>query len=47
MSEEPAIIRMNISRYEAMRKTDMDQKKRAVLKQLLAEAQEALGLATD
>ena len=46
MTEEPIIIQMNIAHYGAMLKLDMDDENRAILEQLLAEAEQNLVLAT-
>ena len=46
MTEEPVIIQMNIARYGAMLKRDIDGEKRSVVKRLLTEAKRNLVLAT-
>jgi hypothetical protein len=45
MTEEPAIIEMNIAHYEALLKLDLDDGKRSTVNRLLAEARERLALA--
>jgi hypothetical protein len=45
MTEESMIIEMNIAHYEAILKLDLDDRKRAVVERLRAEAQENLMLA--
>lgn len=45
MVEEPIIIEMNISHYRAMLDLDLDDRKRALLRRLLAEAERNLARA--
>lgn len=47
MTEEPAIIEMNIARYESLLNLDLDDGKRSLVTRLLAEAKEGLVLAID
>ena len=47
MTEEPVIIQMNVARYGAMLKLDLDDEKRSVVKRLLSEAKVNLMLAMD
>lgn len=47
MHEEPSIIQMNIARYSAMLKLDMDDERRSMLQHMLAEAQQCLVVAND
>lgn len=46
MSELPIIIKMNISHYEAMLKTDRTPEQRANIERMLTEAKAALASAT-
>jgi hypothetical protein len=46
MTEEPIIIRMNITHYREMLKLELDDAKRSVVERLLAEAREHLVVAT-
>ena len=47
MMEDPAIIQMNIARYQAMLKRDIDVEERLVVQRLLADAEANLVLAND
>ena len=47
MREDPYIIRLNIAHYEAMLKLDMDDRKRATIQKLLAQARFALAPAPE
>lgn len=47
MPTSPDIIQMNITRYGAMLKSDLDDAKRSVLERLLAEAKKDLALTKD
>jgi hypothetical protein len=47
MMEDPAIIQMNIARYQAMLKREMDVEERLIVQRLLADAEANLVLATD
>jgi hypothetical protein len=46
MTEDPIIIQMNIAHYRAMLHVGMDGERLAVIKRLLAKAQEDLVMAT-
>ena len=41
-NDERYIIKLNIAHYQAMLKLDLDDEKRSVIEQLLAEAEEVL-----
>ena len=45
MTEAPVIIRMNIAHFKAMLKLDMNDEKRSLIEQLLAEAKKDLVVA--
>jgi hypothetical protein len=47
MIEDPIIIKMNISRYQAMVKRVMDGEGRSIVQRLLADAEANMLLATD
>ena len=42
MTEEPTIIEMNIARYKAALKLNLDDEKRLIVRRLLAEAEKNL-----
>jgi hypothetical protein len=47
MTEEPVIIEMNIARYEAMLKHELDEKERSIVERLLAQTEANLVLPID
>jgi hypothetical protein len=47
MMEDPAIIQMNIARYQAMLKRELDVEERLIVQRLLADAEANLALAND
>jgi hypothetical protein len=47
MMEDPAIIQMNIARYQAMLKRELDFEERSIVQRLLADAEANLVLAND
>jgi hypothetical protein len=47
MMEDPTIIQMNIARYQAMLKRELDVEERSIVQRLLADAEAKLVLAND
>jgi hypothetical protein len=47
MMEDPAIIQMNIARYQAMLKRELEFEERSIVQRLLADAEANLVLAND